>query len=47
MLDKLKTWIEAHSLAAVAVAAVLGLLVGAGSGSGDSTELTATQQERL
>ncbi len=47
MLHKLKTWIEAHSLAAVAIAAVLGLLVGSSSGSGDSLELTGAQQDRL
>lgn len=43
MLGKLKTWIEGHSLAAVAIAAILGFVIGSGSGE-NSTELTAAQQ---
>lgn len=43
MLGKIKTWIHGHSLAAVAIAAFLGFVIGSGSGA-DSTELTAAQQ---
>lgn len=43
MLGKLKSWIEGHSLAAVAIAATLGLVIGSGSGD-SSTELSAAQQ---
>ncbi len=43
MLGKIKTWIHGHSMAAVAIAAFLGFIIGSGSGA-DSTELTAAQQ---
>lgn len=43
MLGKLKGWIEGHSLAAVAIAALLGFVIAPGSG-GNSTELAAAQQ---
>lgn len=43
MLGKIRSWIERHSLAAVSIAATLGLVIGSGWGD-SSTELSAAQQ---